>query len=360
MGIGKENQDGSFPGTAFGSASASRVLQSRPLIPHRCPIPDARPQGMAEGAARPGLTGSARNDKLKDGGMRTARSQRNRTALFFAVPIIRGIRKGPDFMPIQKREFHCYRNCLRIRGTVFFPEGGENLPAAVVSHGFMSNRRSVFPYARALAEAGFAAFCFDFCGGGLICASEGSRRNMSVLTEVEDLKQVIRFALNQPDTDGKTLILMGCSQGGTVSALTAAELKEAVRGLILLYPALSIPDDARKGQMIGAKFDPEHIPDRLQCGPMPLGRRYVEDVIGMDINQAIAGYTGSVRILHGDRDEIVDAEYSRQAARAWCNAGADVRCTIIRGGDHGFSKRVHRDYAAEQAAAFARQLTAES
>ena len=307
---------------------------------------------------QPVLTVFTCNDKLKGSWTRIAESRRSAAALSFAVRIIRRIRKGLDFMPIQKREFHCYRNSLRIRGTVFYPENAENLPAAVVSHGFMSNRRSAFVYARVLAEAGCAAFCFDFCGGGLICSSEGSRRKMSVLTEVEDLKQVISFALNQPYTDGKTLLLMGCSQGGTVSALTAAELKEAVRGLILLYPALSIPDDARRGQMIGAKFNPDHIPDRLQCGPMPLGRCYVEDVIGIDINQAISGYTGSVRILHGDRDEIVDVEYSRRAARAYCNAGADVRCTIIRGGDHGFSKRVHRNYAAEQAAAFARRLTA--
>lgn len=35
----------------------------------------------------------------------------------------------------------------------------------VVSHGFLSSRKKVLEYTKALARMGYAAYCFDFCGG---------------------------------------------------------------------------------------------------------------------------------------------------------------------------------------------------
>ena len=135
--------------------------------------------------------------------------------------------------------FRCQREGLTIRGTVFLPEGrpGERFPAAILCHEFMANQLFSYPYAKTLAQCGYAAFCFDFCGGGLISASEGSSRKMSVRTEMADLKAVMQFACKQDYTDGKPPLLVGCSQGGLVAALAAAEQPQNVRGLILLYLA---------------------------------------------------------------------------------------------------------------------------
>ena len=47
---------------------------------------------------------------------------------------------------------------------------------------------------------------------------------MTVLTEAADLEAVIRYAQAQPESDPDHLILMGCSQGGFVSAMVAARL----------------------------------------------------------------------------------------------------------------------------------------
>ena len=89
---------------------------------------------------------------------------------------------------------------------------------------------------------------------------------MSVLTEVLDLEAVIDHVLQLPYIDaGKGVLLIGCSQGGFVSALTAARRKEQVSRLALFYPALCIPDDARAGKMIFARFDPRNVPERINC-----------------------------------------------------------------------------------------------
>lgn len=77
-----------------------------------------------------------------------------------------------DINGIDKIEFSCYRGDLEIRGTVFVPSGQTALPIGIVCHEFMTNRLFSHPYAKALAKNGYAAFCFDFCGGGIVCGKK--------------------------------------------------------------------------------------------------------------------------------------------------------------------------------------------
>ena len=262
----------------------------------------------------------------------------------------------------ERRNFSCYRDGLKINGTLFLPKTRKNekLPIAIVCHEFMANQLFSFPYAKALAGIGFAAFCFDFCGGGLVSTSRGSRRDMSVLTEISDLKAVIRFAQSLSNTDEGELLLVGCSQGGLVAALTAAQMPETVNGLVLLYPALCIPDAARGGEMLWLKFDPSHIPEKMHAGPMPLGRRYAADVMNMDAFRQIAGYSGKVLLLHGDRDAIVDISYAEKAESVYRAAGADVRFVVIPGGKHIFRKPSQIRQATQEITAFVRKIKEEN
>ncbi|MDE7271929.1 MAG: hypothetical protein K2N95_02540 [Lachnospiraceae bacterium] len=50
--------------------------------------------------------------------------------------------------------FACKRGHLTIRGTEYRPQG-ENLPIAIVSHGFMAFQDTVRHYAKKLAELGY-------------------------------------------------------------------------------------------------------------------------------------------------------------------------------------------------------------
>ena len=246
-----------------------------------------------------------------------------------------------DLFSVEREGFSCERDGLTIKGTVFLPKGKTDCPIAVISHGFMANQMFSQIHAQNLAKMGYAAFCFDFCGGTLVGSSDGDSTDMSVLTEVEDLKAVIEFAKSQSYTDENELVLLGCSQGGFVSAIVAAEMKEEVDALILLYPALCIPDDARSGEMMFAKFDPQNVPETFWCGPMKLGRRYVTDVIEMDPYEIINQYTGKVLIIHGNQDETVDISYALRAVETYSQAGADVEMKIIDKGGHMFFRPIH-------------------
>ena len=250
------------------------------------------------------------------------------------MSLLQLLRTKPKLPGITESEFSCQRDGLTIRGTEYRPEG-DHLPIAIVSHGFMANRNSVREYTQLLADKGYAAYCFDFCGGCLRGGkSDGKTTEMSVLTEVKDLEAVIRYTRSLPYTSNK-LLLMGASQGGMVSALTAAKPENDVGKLVLFYPAFCIPDDARAGKMMFAKFDPNNIPQRINCGPMKLGKCYPTDVIEMGPFPEIQGYKGPVLIVHGTNDRIVSIDYAQKAQTAYGDA-----CTlkIIPNAGHGFSK----------------------
>ena len=146
--------------------------------------------------------------------------------------------------------------------------------------------------------------------------------------------------LSQSFVKGDKLILMGCSQGGFVSAMTAARLPEKVEKLVLFYPALCIPDDARAGKMMFFRFDAQNIPDILGKRPMELGGDYARSVVDKNPYALIAGYPGQVLIVHGTADKIVAPRYSEKARETY---GYD-RCTLvtIEGAGHGFKKEADR------------------
>jgi len=161
---------------------------------------------------------------------------------------------------------------------------------------------------------------------------------MSVLTEVEDLLAVIKYVQQREDVDAKRISLLGCSQGGVVSAVTTAKLKSGIERLVLFYPAFCIPDDARRGRMLFAKFDPANIPPVISRFPMKLGDVYVKAVIDMDIYEEIRGYDGPVLLVHGTADKIVDIAYARKAREVYKHC----EYLEIEGTGHMFSKEHDR------------------
>lgn len=265
------------------------------------------------------------------------------------MALLRGLKK--EKTNIMETYFECIRGDVRIRGTEYKPEG-RNLPIAIVSHGFMAFQDTVRHYAKLLAQMGYVAYCFDFSGGCVAGKgkSQGKTTDMSVMTEVKDLEAVIRYARSKPYTNDGKILLMGCSQGGFVSALAAARKRNHISNLVLFYPAFCIPDDARTGKMMFAKFNPENIPDTLRCGPMKLGSRYVTDVIDMNPYDSIKDYQGEVLIVHGAEDKVVDVSYSVRAFETYDQNTPQefsglkrVHMHIIENAGHGFAKKYDRE-----------------
>ena len=231
---------------------------------------------------------------------------------------------------IKKTGFEIDSQGYKLRGFILRPEKTGRLPTVIVSHGFGSCTRDTKKYARVFVDEGYAAICFDFCMSGS-GKSSGSSLGMSVLTEKTDLLNVLDYVRTLDFVDADHITLAGCSQGGFVSALAAVERESEVERLIMYYPALCIPDDARRGQMINAKFDPDHVPDQFRALFVKLSFKYVLDVKGMDPFQEICRFQKPVLIVHGTKDRLVDIGYSRRACESYQN------CKLVEvNGDHGF------------------------
>lgn len=243
-------------------------------------------------------------------------------------------------MPVITTTFECKRDVFTIRGKEIHKKGSEGkLIPIIISHGFTGDMNGTTPYGEFLAENGYRAFVFDFCGGGFHTISDGSfEDDMTPITETYDLKSVIDYVTSRDDVNAEKLILMGCSQGGFVSSLVAAQLNERVNQLILFYPALCIPDDARNGSMQVIHFDPNHIPDHVGVSPMRVCGDYPRSVLKIDIFKEIIGYHGPVFIIHGTADQIVPVRYAKKANEVYQANGNNVHLELIEGAPHGFFK----------------------
>lgn len=230
---------------------------------------------------------------------------------------------------IRTQELFCDNDGKVIYGIVYLPEGKTGkMPTVIYSHGFGGTNGGGASYARALAEHGYVCYCFDFCGGSSASRSDGRTTEMSIFTEQGDLETVIAAISRQDYVDTGNLFLLGASQGGMVSAMTAAAHTDEIKGLMLLYPALCIADDARR------RFNSlDDVPQAVNLMGMTIGRTYYEHLFDFDTYANITPYSKDVLIIHGDRDNIVPISYSERATQAYPSAVLET----IHGAGHGFS-----------------------
>lgn len=251
-------------------------------------------------------------------------------------------------MAVTETLFFCSRDGLRIRGMQFLPDGfdaSKSYPAVILSHGFTGNYLSMEEWGRSFAEMGYAAFSFNFCGGGRLyetepIKSEGKTTDMTISTEIADLKAVKAYSVSQPFVDSEHVLLLGVSQGGFVSALTAAECQKEVEKLILIYPAFCIPDHARKGCLGGATYSPDNVPETIDCGKTILGRCFHDDVVQRDPFREILAYEGPVLIIHGLDDQTVDYTYSVRAKESYKKGQCSLR--LVPGMGHGYDEEQYQ------------------
>lgn len=229
----------------------------------------------------------------------------------------------------ETKELYTKRDENQIYGLIYVPKNaGEKMPAVIFSHGFGGDYQVGTQYAEALVQKGYVVYCFDFCGGSPGSRSDGSTLDMSIFTEQEDLEAVIHKMQEQPFVDEENIFLMGTSQGGAVSAITAAANKEEIKGAILLYPAFVLVDRIKE------QFENvEDIPDTYYLMWMTVGRAYAENLLDYDIYEAISTYDKDVLLIHGDADSIVPLSYSEKAVEVYDSA----RLKVLPGAGHGFS-----------------------
>ncbi len=215
-----------------------------------------------------------------------------------------------------------------IYGKIYLPDSETSCPAVILSHGYNGIHSDFTAECKYFASKGYIAYAFDFRGGSGRSKSSGKSTDMTIFTEKDDLLTVLDYISAMEQVDVENLFLFGGSQGGLVTALTAEERTDKVRGVVLYYPALNIPDDWRKTYPTL-----EDIPETNDFWGLKLGYNFFASIHDFDTFEHIGPYDKNVLIIHGDKDTIVSLQNSKRAVKLYQNA----KLIIMPGEGHGYT-----------------------
>ena len=234
---------------------------------------------------------------------------------------------------------------IRLNAALDMPAGwqpGQKCPLVVVIHGFTGHieEAHIVAVSKGINAVGFATLRADMYGHG---HSDGEFKKHTLFKWMTNALTVIDYARALDFVTD--IYLCGHSQGGLLVMLAAAMKHDVIRGLIPLSPAWMIPEIARKGELLGERFDPDHIPEKLHgWHDLDLDGNYARVAQTIHVEEAIDRYRGPVLIVHGDEDESVPVEYGIRAAERYNNA----KLVLIEGDDHCYDRHLDQVVAAVQ------------
>ena len=225
--------------------------------------------------------------------------------------------------------FYINDDKIRLNAVLDMPQGaGAKCPLVIIIHGFTghSEEPHIVGVSRTMNELGYATLRVDMYGHG---KSEGIFHDHTLLKWMTNAMTVIDYARSLPFVTD--LYLCGHSQGGLTVMLAAGMKHEYIKGLIPLAPAVMIPGNARKGELMGSKFDPNRIPEELySLEGWTLSGNYIRAAQMIHVEDAISRYHGPVLLVHGDADEAVPLRCSEDAQQAY----DDAKLVVIPGDTH--------------------------
>lgn len=201
-------------------------------------------------------------------------------------------------------------------------------PLVIVIHGFTGHmeERLITATAETFNDLGYATLRVDMYGHG---RSGGQFRNHTLFKWMTNAMTVIDYARTLDFVTD--LYLCGHSQGGLTVMLAAALKQDVIRGIIPMSPAVTIPEDARRGKVLGLEFDPDHIPEEVSFpNGFVLSGNHIRVSQMIRVEDAIDRYTGPVLLIHGEMDETIPVQASVDAAKRYQNA----QLVIIPGETH--------------------------
>jgi uncharacterized protein len=241
---------------------------------------------------------------------------------------------------IRNHDFQ--HNGLTLRSTMHIPDGpsGTRRPTVVFIHGFSANRLEVgssfVHMSRLLESSGIASVRFDLSGHG---ESDGDFFDVTITGEIAEARSVVRAVRSLDFADPSRIGLVGMSMGGVVAGIVAAE-EPGIRAVCLWSPAAVAPFEVGGGYLKGRDIAAEiEAKGYFDADGHRMSPALVEDIAKLDVYGRSRAYTGPVRIIHGDQDEIAPIAYAR---RYLDHYRGNAELEVVPAADHGWSTVPHR------------------
>ena len=258
---------------------------------------------------------------------------------------------------MNTKRFTVDNDGMKIQGIAYLPANStapnqvKKSPAIIMSHGYLSNLHNFEYFATQFAMIGYNVFTFNFCCGSdetdPELMSDGTTTNLCIEGEISDLIAVYNYVSTRDYVKSGEIILWGESQGAFVSGLTAARLQEKISKLVMIFPAVCIPDHARRGTLGDASYDPKNPPELIYTERAMLSKVFVDDVKDMDAYSELAKYKGETLLIQGTCDSIVVPEYQYIVKKEFdltdnkenenaqtTNSNHRLKLQMVRGMDH--------------------------
>ena len=217
--------------------------------------------------------------------------------------------------------------------------GAARFPVVVYLHGVtgdMEERQNV-AVCRAMNRVGFGTLRLDLYGHG---TSGGEFRNHTLWKWISNALTAIQYTLSLPEVT--QVWLAGHSQGGLTAMLAGHMMRDRLAGLLLFSPAWMIPEAARRGNLLGIRFDPEHLPlDGAAGSNYPVGSNYIRVAQTIHAEDAIHGFRKPVFLIHGSADATGPIDWSEALSKMY------RRCTYVRIPDETHCYDRHLDQVTE-------------
>ena len=227
------------------------------------------------------------------------------------------------------KEFFLKDDGIRLHCKLDKPDNTEKCPLLLMFHGLTGHMEEehIAGTCKAVNEIGIATLRAEMYGHG---QSEGAFEDHTLLKWISNALRVIEYA---ETLDFVTeYYISGHSQGGLLTILLAGLKPDLFKAVLPLSPALVIIDGARKGNLLGLPFDPDHLPEKLTLGDKTLKGNYLATAQLLHPEEMMHKYHGPVLIVHGDADLAVPIQYSIDASKEYDN------CTLVTvpNADHCF------------------------
>lgn len=215
------------------------------------------------------------------------------------------------------------------------PEGFAGL-MVILCHGFATGKdgRTYITLEELLNAQGFSTLRFDFFGHG---ESAGSLGDITISEALDDVLRARDFVIEAGYIE---IGLLGSSFGGLASILAAAQWQSDD----LVFLALKSPVSDYLSRLIALRDDQQIAVWKTQ-GYIPVSDMMKQRTHKLKYSfyldaEKIRGYEAAERIaaptliVHGDADESVPVEQSRELARRI----SDCRLEVIPNADHRYSR----------------------
>ncbi len=235
---------------------------------------------------------------------------------------------------MEKKAFIIGDEPDRIAGIIQKPDGEIKFPAVIFCHGFTGNH--IEPHfifrraADALIQENIGSIRFDFRGSG---DSDGEFKDMTVRTELEDVKRVYNYALSLPWVSSSRIGLLGFSMGGTITAFFAGENPESVKTICFWAPALKnvevftshSGDSQEEKRLFKEGF--------MDVGGLTISMDFIKTITSKNSLDELENFKGKITIIHGTEDESVPYEMSKEISEK-----KGYKLYTINGANHTFDK----------------------